>query len=121
MGSGENDPVRQFAAAWKAARDVVAEWADRTGTATSEAWHKLATDPAIRAVLHEWRATFTWARQDCECPCATAHPDDRGICDRNAVITRQVTAASGDAREMALCAPCAVAQGVAELPRRHPD
>ena len=39
------------------------------------------------------------------------HPDDKGVCDGRAVLTRRVGTA--DTR---LCAPCAVAQGVAEMP-----
>ncbi len=46
------------------------------------------------------------------CPCGQAHPDDMGVCDGRAVMTRQL----GDV-DVRLCAPCAVAQGVAELPR----
>jgi len=47
----------------------------------------------------------------CRCQCGTAHPDDKGVCDGRAVLTRRVGTA--DTR---LCAPCAVAQGVAEMP-----
>jgi hypothetical protein len=121
MRSSGNDPVQQFAAACKAAAGVIAEWADQTATVTSEAWRKLSSDPAIRELLREWRATFVWTRQDCECACAMSHPDDVGICDKNAVITRRITTASGGAADVPLCAPCAVAQGVAELPRQRPD
>jgi hypothetical protein len=39
------------------------------------------------------------------------------VCDHRAVITRQVsTSGWGGLLEVPLCAPCAVAQGVAELP-----
>jgi hypothetical protein len=115
--SDENDPVRQLVAAWEATAAVVAEWAQRTSALTSEAFHKLTSDPAIRAVLERWRITFLWARRDCECSCATSHPDDVGICDKDAVITRRLTTDVGGDVEIPLCAPCAVAQGVAELPR----
>jgi hypothetical protein len=113
----DNNPLHQFAAAWDAASAVVAEWAERTAAATSEAYHKLATDPAIRAVLQEWRITFVWARRDCECSCARSHPDDVGICDKAAVITRRISTDLHGEVEVPLCAPCAVAQGVAEMPR----
>ena len=117
MSSDENNPVRQFVAAWQATATVVAEWAERTAAVTSEAFHKLASDPAIRAVLESWRITLLWARRDCECSCARSHPDDVGICDKDAVITRRVTTDLDGDVEVPLCAPCAVAQGVAEMSR----
>ena len=117
VSSGEDNPVRQFVAAWQATAAVVAEWADRTAAATSEAFRKLASDPAIRAVIESWRVTILWDRRDCECSCALSHPDDVGICDHDAVITRRLRADLAGAVEIALCAPCAVAQGVAEMPR----
>lgn len=117
VSSGENNPVRQFVAAWEATAAVVAEWAERTAAVTSEAFHKLASDPAIRAVLEDWRVTFVWTRQDCQCVCSRSHPDDVGICDKNAVITRRLTTDLDGEVEVPLCAPCAVAQGVAEMPR----
>ena len=117
VSGDESNPLRRLAAAWEATTAVVAEWAEQTATVTSEAFHKLASDPAIRAVLEEWRATFVWTRRDCECSCARSHPDDVGICDKDAVITRLVTKGPGADVEVSLCAPCAVAQGVAEMPR----
>jgi hypothetical protein len=47
----------------------------------------------------------------CHCPCGSAHPADRGVCDGRAVVSRRL----GDA-DVSLCAPCAVAQGFAEMP-----
>ncbi len=114
-GDGDN-PVRQFVAAWEAAAAVVAEWADRTAAVTTEALHKLASDPAVRAVLAGWRIASVWAQPDCGCSCARSHPDDMGVCDKHAVITRRLTTDQDGDVDVALCAPCAVAQGVAELP-----
>jgi hypothetical protein len=82
---------------------------------TAESFHKLSSDPAVRAVLETWRVAVVWQQRDCECPCAVSHPDDVGVCDHRAVITRRISTASGEA-EVTLCAPCAVAQGVAEMP-----
>ena len=76
------------------------------------AFQKLVSDPAIRAVLEGWHISPLWSRQDCECLCAISHPDDRGVCDHHAVITRRISD-----QEVPLCAPCAVAQGVAEQSR----
>jgi hypothetical protein len=112
VSNGGDTPLRQLAAAWEAATAVAAEWAGRTAAVTSEAFGKLVSDPAIRAVLEGWRISPLWSRQDCECLCTISHPDDRGVCDHHAVITRRISD-----QEVPLCAPCAVAQGVAEQSR----
>ena len=117
MNSDGDNPVRQFAAAWQAAAAVVAEWAEQTAAVTAEALHKLASDPAVRAVLQSWRSAVAWPGRDCGCACARSHPDDLGVCDSRAVITRRFTTGPGGDVEVPLCAPCAVAQGVAELAR----
>ena len=117
MVSGtEDNPVRQLAAAWQAAAAVAAEWAERTAAVTTEAFRKLTCDPAIRAVRDAWRVTVAWPLRDCECPCADSHPDDLGVCDKRAVITRTVHTRRDGGMDVPLCAPCAVAQGLAELP-----
>ncbi len=112
-----DSPIRQFAAAWQAAAAVAAEWAGRTAAVTADAFRKLTHDPAIRAVMETWRTAVAWPQRDCECPCAGAHPEDVGVCDKRAVITRTLPAGPGATADIPLCAPCAVAQGVAELPR----
>lgn len=111
-GSQEN-PVRLLAAAWEAATDVVSEWAEQTAAVTRDAFEKLTNDPAVRAAWETWRIALVWTRQDCECVCARSHPDDIGVCDNRAVIKRRL--AAGPNADVALCAPCAVAQGVAEF------
>jgi hypothetical protein len=116
--SGSADsPVRQFVAAWQAAAAVAAEWAERTVAVTAEAFHKLTSDPAIRAVVETWRITAAWPQRACECSCADSHPEDVGVCDNRAVITRKLPADRDGVVDVPLCAPCAVAQGVAEMPR----
>jgi hypothetical protein len=115
VSGGEENPIRALAAAWEAATDVVSEWAEQTATVTREALNKLASDPAVRAAWESWRIVLVWTRQDCECVCARSHPDDVGICDNRAVITRRVAAGTGGAVDVPLCAPCAVAQGVTEF------
>jgi alpha-ketoglutarate-dependent taurine dioxygenase len=114
--TGDN-PVRQFVAAWQAATAVAAEWAERTAAVTAEAFRKLTSDPSVRAVAEAWRTMGVWPQRDCECPCTNAHPEDTGVCDHRAVITRRLPAGRDGAADVPLCAPCAVAQGVAELPR----
>jgi hypothetical protein len=117
VSSDEASPVRQFVAAWQAAASVAAEWAERTAAVTLEAFHKLASDPAVRAVLESWRAAMVWTRRECRCACARSHPDDLGVCDNHAVITRRLSTNLDGEVDVPLCAPCAVAQGVAELAR----
>jgi hypothetical protein len=94
MSGDADDPARQLAAAWGAAAAV------------------LKLDPAVRAAMEAGRAALAGDWRDCRCQCREAHPDDVGVCDRTAVMTRQLGHA-----DVPLCAPCAVAQGVAELPR----
>ena len=110
-----DSPARQLAAAWQAATAVAAEWAERTAAVTAEAFRKLTSDPAIRSAAEAWRVMVVWPLRDCECPCAVAHPDDTGVCDKRAVITRRIPAGRDGEVDVPLCAPCAVAQGVAEM------
>jgi hypothetical protein len=110
MAGNTDHPARQFAAAWDAATAALREWRQRVATATNEALDKL--DPALRAAVEAGRATLAGDWRACRCPCRTAHPVDKGVCDGKAVLTRRV----GEA-DLPLCAPCAVAQGVAEMPR----
>lgn len=104
------NPGRQFAAAWQSAVDALDEWRKQVTAATAEAREKL--DPALRAAMEAARSAVTGNRGTCQCPCATAHPQDKDVCDTSAVLTRRVGAA-----DLRLCAPCAVAQGVHEMPR----
>jgi hypothetical protein len=110
MGDYSGSPAQQFAAAWQTATAALGQWREQVTVATSEAIEKL--DPAFRAAVDALRATFAGDWGACRCPCETAHPQDTGVCDGDAILTRRV----GDA-ELPLCAPCAVAQGVAEMPR----
>jgi hypothetical protein len=110
MGADRDDPARQFAAAWEAAAGALAEWGQKVAAATTEALEKL--DPAVRAGLEAGRAALAGDWRRCRCPCGTAHPDDFGVCDGRPVMTRR----SGEG-DVPLCAPCAVAQGVAEMAR----
>jgi hypothetical protein len=110
MAGNADNPGRQFAAAWQAAAAALGEWRQRVAAATNEAMDKL--DPAVHAAMEAGRAALSGDWRACHCPCGTAHPDDRGVCDGSAVLTRRL----GEA-DVSMCAPCAVAQGVAELPR----
>jgi hypothetical protein len=110
MDGNQDHPGRQFAAAWQVAKDAVGEWQQRVTEATTDALGKL--DPAVRAAMEAGRSVFTGDWMTCHCPCGTAHPDDQGVCDSHAALTRRVGTA-----DVRLCVPCAVAQGVAEMRR----
>jgi len=109
MSGQANDPARQFAAAWEAAKAALGEWRRQVAAATNDAVDKL--DPAVRAAMEAARSSVTGDWRACRCPCRTAHPEDQGVCDGRAVLTRRAGSA-----DVSLCAPCAVAQGVAEMP-----
>jgi hypothetical protein len=109
MDGYADNPARQFAAAWQAATAALGQWRKQVTAATAEALTQL--DPAVRAALEAARAALAGNWGACQCPCATAHPGDTDVCDGSAILTRRV----GEA-DMPLCAPCAVAQGVAEMP-----
>jgi hypothetical protein len=110
MGDYPGSPAQQLAAAWRVTTAALGQWREEVTAATAEAMEKL--DPAARAAVDAVRAAFAGNWGQCQCPCATAHPQDKGVCDSSAVLTRRV----GEA-DMQLCAPCAVAQGVAEMPK----
>jgi hypothetical protein len=109
MGDYPDNPRRQFAAAWQAAADALGQWRKQVTAATAEALDKL--DPAVRAAMEAARAAAAGNWGACQCPCATAHPQDLNVCDGKAVLSRQRGPAP-----LPICAPCAVAQGVAEMP-----
>jgi acetoin utilization deacetylase AcuC-like enzyme len=110
MAGHGDDPARQFSAAWQAAAAALGKWRKQVTAATAEALDEL--DPAVRAALEAARAAFAGNRRGCQCQCPTAHPQDKDVCDGNAILTRRL----GES-DVPLCAPCAVAQGVAEMPR----
>jgi hypothetical protein len=110
MGVYSDNPRQQFSAAWQVATSALDQWAKQVTAATSEAVDKL--DPAVRAAVEAARAVVTGNWGACQCPCAAAHPQDKDVCDGSAIMTRRVAGA-----DMSLCAPCAVAQGVAEMRR----
>jgi hypothetical protein len=109
MGDYPGSPAQRLAKAWQTAAVVLGQWREQVASATTEAVDKL--DPAARAALDAVRAALAGDWGACQCQCAAAHPQDKGVCDRSAVLTRRL----GDT-DVPLCAPCAVAQGVAEMP-----
>jgi hypothetical protein len=110
MGVYSDNPRQQFATAWQVATSALDQWRKQVTAATSEAVDKL--DPALRAAVEAARAAVTGNWGACQCPCATAHPQDKDVCEGSAILTRRVAGA-----DVSLCAPCAVAQGVDEMRR----
>ena len=110
MGEYPGSPRQQLSSAWQAAAAAVGEWRDQVSAATAEAVEKL--DPAARAAVDALRAAFAGNWGACQCMCAAAHPQDQGVCDGGAILTRRL-----DGVDVPLCAPCAVAQGVNEMPK----
>ena len=108
MDGEAGKPTQQFRAAWQAAADALGEWSRQISAATHEAMDKI--EPAFRAAVEAGRSAMTGEWRDCKCRCDTGHPADLGVCDGRAVMTRRVGGA-----DVSLCAPCAVAQGVAEM------
>jgi hypothetical protein len=108
VDGNEGKPTQQFRTAWQAAADAVSEWSRRVSEATHEALEKI--EPAVHAAFEAGRSAMTGEWRACHCRCDNAHPDDSGVCDGQAVMTRRV----GEA-DVSLCAPCAVAQGFAEM------
>jgi hypothetical protein len=101
-------PGQQLRASWQATADALSEWSKRISEATHEALDKI--EPAVRSAVEAGRSAMTGEWRNCGCQCRTAHPADAGVCDGRAVMARRV----GEA-DVSLCAPCAVAQGVAEM------
>jgi hypothetical protein len=94
----------------------LARWAERIAGVTAAAVGKFTSDAAFRTAIEAGRPEYIRVRRPCQCPCSEAHPDDVGVCDDDAVITRRLASESFGSVDVLLCAPCAVAQGVAELP-----
>ena len=88
MGVYSDNPRQQLNAAWQVATSALDQWAKQVTAATSEAVDKL--DPALRAALEAARAVVTGNWGACQCPCATAHPQDQNVCEGNAIMTRRV-------------------------------
>ena len=110
MGESSETPGQQFAVAWQIASSALEQWRRQVAAATVEARDNL--EPAVRVAREAARTAFGGSVRPCQCRCAAAHPQDSGVCDGSAVVTRWV-----NGTESRLCAPCAVAQGVAEMRR----
>jgi hypothetical protein len=108
VSGNEGNPSEQIRAAWQAAADALSEWSRQISNASHEAMDKI--EPAFRAAVEAGRSAVTGEWRACHCRCDSTHPDDSGVCDGRAVMTRRVSGA-----DVSMCAPCAVAQGFAEM------
>lgn len=108
VSGNEGNPSEQFRAAWQAAADALSEWSKQISNASHQAMDKI--EPAFRAAVEAGRSAVTGEWRACHCRCDSTHPDDSGVCDGRAVMTRRVSGA-----DVSMCAPCAVAQGFAEM------
>jgi hypothetical protein len=52
--------------------------------------------------------------RSCHCLCRYRHPAETGVCDSEAVTTREFVSDELGSVHVPMCAPCIVAQGVAE-------
>lgn len=95
---------------------AIIEWAERNRAAL-EALGEFVSRPEVRAALEQYRTRG--ARREyrpCHCLCGKTHPADSGICDMDAVTTRHYDTELIGPVDVPLCAPCAAAQFVAEIP-----
>jgi hypothetical protein len=116
----QRDPAAELARTFQAFADAfgraAAAWFEQQRP-FFEACAKIAEDPAVRAYIEARKRGEIPApepRRPCHCFCGYTHPRER-VCDGEAVTTRRYGTDRFGAVDVALCAPCAVAQGVAEL------
>jgi hypothetical protein len=96
--------------------DAAAAWLERNRPAI-EALAELAADPRVQAYIQARdRGEIPPPPGPCLCLCARAHPGEF-VCDAEAVTTRRFDSAALGVVDVPLCAPCAVAQGIAEMGR----
>lgn len=120
MTDDQRDPAADFQAMMQAAVEAMGRAAQayiEQLRPVFEAIGKIAADPEVMAALKaaQARQAIRDARP-CHCLCGRTHPDDRGVCDMLAVTTRHYDSPTVGPVDVPVCAPCAVAQGVAEMP-----
>jgi hypothetical protein len=137
MADEKRDPAAELQAQTEAIAeglrplfDRVREMVDAFGRA-GQAWleqnrplieglGRLAQDPAVRAYIEARQRGEIPAPEPyrpCHCLCGKRHPGEY-VCDGEAVTTRRYVSDLTGPVDVALCAPCAVAQGIAELSPR---
>lgn len=102
--------IRLVQQCMEAAGQAIAEWAERMRPAF-EQLTEIARNPEVAAAFE--RVPNPAGGLACFCLC-TRHPDDKGVCDGEAVTTREFISGAFGPVHVPLCAPCAVAQGISE-------
>lgn len=93
---------------------AVRVWLERNRPAI-EALAELAQDPRVQAyIAARERGEVPPPHRPCWCLCSRAHPGE-SVCDARAVTTRRYNSPALGPVDVQLCAPCAVAQGIAEI------
>lgn len=118
----KRDPANELIAQCKAFADAFSRaaqaWLDQNRPVL-EALGRLAQEPAVRSYVEARKRGEIPApepRRPCHCFCGHTHPGEH-VCDGNAVLRRRYVTRQLGPVDVELCAPCAVAQGVAELER----
>jgi hypothetical protein len=96
--------MKAFEAFSKAINEALAPIAETLNQAVNTPWFRTLA-AAAQAQAHK----------PCHCLCGKIHPDEMGVCDMNAVTIRHYETQLFGPVDVPLCAPCAVAAGVAEL------
>lgn len=120
MDESKRDPAADLTAAFRAFADAFGRaaqaWLEQHRP-FFEAMEKVAQDPRVRAYLEAVeRGEVPSPHRPCHCLCARAHPAEKNVCDASAVTTRRFETRAMGPVDVALCAPCAVAQGITALP-----
>jgi hypothetical protein len=93
--------------------DAIAAYLERM-TPFIRALADLAKDPQVQAAIAARQfGDAVREYRPCHCLCGRAHPTAKGICDMAAVTSRHYDTPALGPVDVPLCAPCAVAQGVA--------
>jgi hypothetical protein len=109
------DAAAEFQEAFTEAAAALARTLQPFMLAAVKMFQALANDPVVRFAMEHPELFSGEQPQPCHCLCGRSHPADMSVCDMEAVTTRRyVTEAMGTV-DVALCAPCAVAQGLTEL------
>jgi hypothetical protein len=75
---------------------------------------EIMQDPQVQAVIAARRSgAVVRERRPCHCLCGRTHPSAMGVCDAGAVTSRHYDTPALGPVDVPLCAPCAVAQGIA--------
>jgi hypothetical protein len=108
-------PARALREAFDAMACVAQQWFEQHRPFI-QALAEFAARPEVRAAVEQMKARQAVRElRPCHCLCVWTHPAEKGICDMNGVTTLRFASEMTGPVEVPLCAPCAVAQGLAAL------